>query len=361
MQRREIIRIHLRLERTRTIATDKRRLPEAIAAMSTELARQSTGPLTSAIDTRAEHYERASRAEWTWAKYQAVWRQWERWCALNGWPPIPADIRGVKGYVAWLADKGRTVATVNTYLSAIAAAHSIAGQPFDRAALRDTIKGIRREKAKPLRQARPLLGGDIQAILSDLAPGAAADARDAALLAIGFAGALRRSELVGLDWQEQGRGDGFVTRDDRGLVVTLLRTKGGKGEPETVIVPSQDMPTACEALERWAKMAGLRSGEPVFRPIDKGQRIGSTRLTDRSVAAIIKSGCVLARWRTAPVRRMQTRSPRCAAATAYVPATARPPLSRERRSGRSDGAAATERQSWWLGTCVPPRSGRIAA
>ena len=104
-------------------------------------------------------------------------------------------------------------------------------------------------------------------MLSDLVPGVPSDDRDAALLALGFAGALRRSELVGLDWKEQGSGDGFVTRDERGIVLTLLRTKGGKGEPETIIVPCQDMPTACEALERWAKTANLQPGEPVFRAI----------------------------------------------------------------------------------------------
>jgi site-specific recombinase XerC len=109
------------------------------------------------------------------------------------------------------------------------------------------------------------------------------------LLALGFAGALRRSELVGLDWKEQGSGDGVVSRDERGIVLTLLRTKGGKGEPETVIVPCQDMPTACEALERWAKTANLQPGEPVFRAIDKGQHISAGRLTDRSVARIIKA------------------------------------------------------------------------
>jgi integrase len=120
-------------------------------------------------------------------------------------------------------------------------------------------------------------------------PGVPSDDRDAALLALGFAGALRRSELVGLDWKEQGSGDGVVSRDERGIVLTLLRTKGGKGEPETIIVPCQDMPTACEALERWAKTANLQSSEPVFRAIDKGQHIAAERLTGRSIARIIKA------------------------------------------------------------------------
>jgi integrase len=255
----------------------------------TEVATASHWALKRVGQDRAEHYERASRSERTWRQYKSAWKSWEDWCALDGWTVLPADPNGLKVYIAHLADNGRSLATINAYLAAIASAHSIAGQPFNRGALKDAIKGVRREKARPQRQARPLVSVDIRAILSAFVPGAPSDDRDAALLALGFACALRRSELVGLDWKEQGSGDGFVTRDERGIVLTLLRTKGGKGEPETVIVPCPDMPTACQALDRWAKTANLQPGEPVFRAIDKGQHIATARLTPRSVARIIKA------------------------------------------------------------------------
>jgi integrase len=67
--------------------------------------------------------------------------------------------------------------------------------------------------------------------------------------------------------------------------VALLRTKSGKGEPEAH-VPCQDMPTACAALERWARTANLQPGDQVFRAVDKGQRIAAERLTAGSVARI---------------------------------------------------------------------------
>ena len=113
-------------------------------------------------------------------------------------------------------------------------------------------------------------------------------ARDRLLFALGFAGALRRSELVGLDWKTAGTGDGFVAMDERGLVITLLRSKSGRGEPVEIIVPCPDMPTACDALGRWAVIASLKPGDPVFREVIKGGEIGRNRLTDRSVARIIK-------------------------------------------------------------------------
>jgi hypothetical protein len=89
--------------------------------------------------------------------YKSAWNAWEHWCALNGWTVLPADTNGLKVYIAHLADNSRTLATISAYLAAIASAHSIAGQPFDRAALKDALKGVRREKARPQRQARPLV------------------------------------------------------------------------------------------------------------------------------------------------------------------------------------------------------------
>jgi integrase len=207
---------------------------------------------------------------------------------------MPAAVGTVREYVAWLADEGRTLSTITAYLAAIASAHSIAKHPFDRSALKDDLKGIRRVHARKPRQAFALVGIakdprglDLRGILSGLGS-SAIDARDRLLLALGFAAALRRSELVGLDWKRQGTGEGYLTQDHRGIVITLLSTKGGKGEPVEVIVPCADMPTACDALDEWAAIAKLEPGQPVFREVIKGGHIGAGRLSDRSVARIIK-------------------------------------------------------------------------
>jgi hypothetical protein len=102
------------------------------------------------------------------------------------------------------------------------------------------------------------------------------------MMASSWAAALRRSELVGLDWAQQDEGAGFVKIEERGLVVTLPTSKGSQTEAVTIVVPCEDMRTACDALERW--VAGLQPGQPVFLPIDKsgtiapiGSRIGVSR------------------------------------------------------------------------------------
>ena len=109
------------------------------------------------------------------------------------------------------------------------------------------------------------------------------------MLALGWSAALRRSELVGLDWEKVGTGIGSLRIDERGLVVTLNTSKGSQTEAASVVVPCPDMPAACAAVKVWASMAALQPGEPVFRAIDKGQHIGAGRLTGRSVARILKA------------------------------------------------------------------------
>jgi len=92
-----------------------------------------------------------------------------------------------------------------------------------------------------------------------------------------------------LDWQKLGPGGGFVSVDERGIVVTLMASKASQDKSETIVVPRQHMPKACEALEAWAAFAKLEVGEPAFRPVDRHQKISTERLTDRSVARIVKA------------------------------------------------------------------------
>jgi hypothetical protein len=82
---------------------------------------------------------------------------------------------------------------------------------------------------------------------------------------------------------------GFLRTEERGLVVVLARSKGSQEDAVDVVVPCTEMPTASAAVEAWVERANLQPGEPVFRPIDKGQRIGADRLTDHSVSRIIKA------------------------------------------------------------------------
>ena len=130
--------------------------------------------------------------------------------------------------------------------------HRDAGHAFDRKhpVVAKVWSGICRRKPETAtkRQARPLMADDLRALLNALSPEVPAEARDAALLSLGWAAALRRSELIGLDWQKLGDGTGYLQIDDRGLVVTLMASKASQDQAETIIVPCTEMPTACAAI-----------------------------------------------------------------------------------------------------------------
>jgi integrase len=107
--------------------------------------------------------------------------------------------------------------------------------------------------------------------------------RDRALLLVGFAGAFRRSELVGLDIADLEFG-----RD--GLVVTVRRSKTDQeGQGRRVGIPYGSHAETCpvRAAQEWVDLLDTTSG-PLFRRIDRHGHIGAARLSDKAVALIIK-------------------------------------------------------------------------
>jgi integrase len=183
---------------------------------------------------------------------------------------------------------GRTVATVQAHLAAIATQHRLHGHAINRAAIADSAKGMRRLYARPLRQARPILGSDLQALLASLDANRAADVRDGAILALGWSGALRQSEIVGLDWRKSGTGTGVLSTSARGLNIKLTRSKTAQDKVVDLPVPAEDMPAAITWVRRWVALAGTEDRAPLFRPIDRMGTISDKRLTAKSVAEIIR-------------------------------------------------------------------------
>lgn len=139
------------------------------------------------------------------------------------------------------------------------------------------MRGIRRKLGSAQRQAKPLLREDLFRVLDALGE-SMKDARDRALLLIGFAGGFRRSEIVALDC-------GDVERVRQGLIVTLRRSKTDQeGVGRKVGIPfgrTRNCPVL--ALDGWLAGAGIEAG-PVFRPVDRHGRVASERLSGEAVS-----------------------------------------------------------------------------
>ena len=197
---------------------------------------------------------------------------------------------------------------INQALAAVTLAHRLAGHAFDRKhrVISMTWCGISRVKAmvEIERQASPFLAADVRDLLAILNPALNIGCRDAALLTIGWGAALRRSELVGLDWEQLGTGTGFVRIDERGILITLARSKASQDKAETVVIPRAEFPPACEALEAWAARAPLQPGDADLSGGAKPNVIATERLTAHSVSRIVKRAMRdLARGGARPRRR----------------------------------------------------------
>ena len=231
---------------------------------------------------RAASYAAEARAGRTRAAYTSAFRVFAAWGVEGGVDTLPAEPATVAAYVAHLADTGRKAATINLHVAAIAAVHRAAGldNPTAAEAVRATVRGIRRTIGTRQARKAPATAETVKKMVRKL-PDGLTGLRDRALILLGFAAALRRSELVALDVAD-------LERAPDGIVLHIRRSKTDQdGAGQEIAVPRGSKLKPCEALDAWLAAARITAG-PVFRPVNKGGAVSAERLTDRSVADIVK-------------------------------------------------------------------------
>lgn len=196
--------------------------------------------------------------------YRADWRDFCAWCEAHAVCPLPAAPETVAAYIAECAGRLK-VGSIQRRLNAIAEAHKATGleSPTPAGMVRNTLKGIRRTLGTAATPKAPTLTDDIRAMVETTDAGPIG-ARDRALMLLGFAGAFRRSELVGLAIADCAFG-----RD--GLTVTLRRSKTDQdGAGRKIGIPYGSNPETCpvRAVQAWLAEAGADAG-PLFRAINR--------------------------------------------------------------------------------------------
>ena len=249
-----------------------------------KLVKGSSGGALAPVVDRARAFASAARAPRTVEAYRADWRTFTAWCEAHGLPSLPASPDTVGLYLSARAEQGRKVATLARELAAISQAHVLAGHPSPRGTgpVQEVMKGIRRTMGTAQTQKAPLMGTELRQVLDTLPPGLLGT-RDRALLLVGFAGAFRRAELVGLTTAD-------VEFGTEGLTVILRRSKTDQeGAGRKVAVPYAATPDACpvRALRAWLDAAGIREGA-IFRTVTRHGAVGARALTGRAVALIVK-------------------------------------------------------------------------
>jgi integrase len=236
------------------------------------------------FDQRAADYASRSKSAATIKAYASGWRDFLSFCEQRAVSALPATDETVAAYLAALADRGAKAATIARRLVVISQAHKAADlpSPTTSSLVSRTHAGIRRSLGTAQNGKAPAVVDDLKRML-ELIPSTRVGLRDRALLLIGFAGAFRRSELVSLDVA-----DLEFTR--AGLIVTLRKSKTDQeGRSRRLGIPYGSSEQTCpvRSLQAWLETARIVDG-PVFRALDRFQRVQVARLSDKAVALVVK-------------------------------------------------------------------------
>ncbi|MFK0333849.1 site-specific integrase [Rhizobium sp. NPDC090275] len=257
---------------------------------------QTPAHLASLADRARAYVEAASSAN-TRKAYAADWKHFSAWCRRSNLAPLPPHPQTVGLYITACASgtvdrstKAKSVSTIERRLSSLSWSYAQRGLSLDRKDrhIATVMAGIRNSHARPPVQKEAVMAEDIIAMVETLDRGSLRGMRDRAMLLVGYAGGLRRSEIVGLDLKadqtEDGRG--WIEILDKGMLVTLR----GKTGWRTVEIGrgSSDATCPVATVETWIKFAKLAHG-PLFRRVTgQGKSVGSERLNDKEIARLVK-------------------------------------------------------------------------
>ena len=260
-------------------------------------------PALRDLAERARGYAEAASSANTRRAYAADWKHFAAWCRREGLDALIPDPQVTGLYITACASGARSVggrknavSTIERRLSALGWAYTQRGLTLDRRDrhIATVLAGIRNSHAAPPRQKAAILPEDLLAMLETCDRGSLRGLRDRAMLLLGFAGGLRRSEITGLDLgrDQTPDGRGWVEILPGGLLITL---RGKTGWREVEIGPGS-APASCpvQALQTWLRLSRISEG-PLFRRITgQGRAVGPMRLNDREVARLVKRAATAA-------------------------------------------------------------------
>ena len=250
-------------------------------------------------EAAAADYRRAARADNTRRAYRAGVAAFTEWCAVHMQTALPAAPATVAAFLAAEAGRGLAVNTLRLRHAALRYLHLFAGYPPPTASplVSATFAGIRRAHRRPLRKKTALVVEPLRAALKAI-PDTLPGLRDRALLLVGFAAALRPSELARLDIAA-------LTRHEDGIALFLPWRKNDQEAHGTTVWLPAGQTDLCPvtALETWLAAAEITDG-PLFRrlwrlpppPVARSKakgvadryRIGTNPIDTDSIALVVK-------------------------------------------------------------------------
>ncbi|ODN41870.1 tyrosine-type recombinase/integrase [Piscirickettsia litoralis] len=263
--------------------------------------------IATSLSSASKRFLENTLAQATKRGYAADLKIFIAWTEIHQLSAIPATPETIANFLAdqasgvlsvWLKKENRlangraaSVATLRRRLAAIKYAHKlnqIEPSPTDTAQVRETLKGIRRTLGAKPQAKSALMSQDIQLLMTHI-PKTVTGQRDQAILLLGFAGALRRSELIALEVSD-------VEIQQNGMLVYIRTSKTDQDKQGQVIGIARSENTAhcpVRAIEQWLKSSAIFSG-PIFRRIFKNGKIATTAMSGQAISDIVKNYCRLA-------------------------------------------------------------------
>ncbi len=229
-----------------------------------------------------------SKANNTVRAYKSDFNDFGLFCAKNGFKSLPSEPKIVSLYLTYLSTKNIKMSTLKRRLVSIGVIHKLKGHYLDtkHPSIIENIMGIKRRKGSIQKAKKPLLISHLKQIINTIDEEKIEEIkkyRDRSIILIGFSGGFRRNEIVSLDYEDLD----FVPE---GLKINLRRSKTDQfGKGFTKALPFFDSSQYCPvvSLKNWLEISKINSG-PVFRRFIKGSKLSENRLTDQTVALLIK-------------------------------------------------------------------------
>ena len=230
----------------------------------------------------------SSKANNTIRAYKSDFKDFSLFCSKNGFKFLPSEPKIVSLYLTHLSSKDHKISTLKRRLVSIGVIHKIKGFYLDikHPSIIENIMGIKRRKGSKQKSKKPLLINNLKTIINvidNLDDDEIKQLRDRSIILIGFSGGFRRNEIVSLDYDDLD----FVKE---GLKINIKKSKTDQfGEGSLKGLPYFDNNQYCPviSIKKWLEISNINSG-PLFRRFSKGSKLSENRLTDQTVALLIK-------------------------------------------------------------------------
>ena len=231
---------------------------------------------------------KSSKANNTIRAYKSDFKDFSLFCVQNGFKPLPSEPKIISLYLTHLSTKNVKMSTLKRRLVSIGVIHKLKGHYLDtkHPAIIENIMGIKRRKGIVQKGKKPILISSLKLIINTIdqqEKNKIKKLRDKSIILTGFSGGFRRNEIVALDYDDLD----FVPE---GLKITIRRSKTDQfGEGSVKALPYFDNLQYCPVvtLKNWITESKIKSG-PIFRRFSKGSKLSGNRLTDQTVALLIK-------------------------------------------------------------------------